>query len=132
MDIFKQDGPVSDLKDARGEIRFSQDDSAAIFQINSYAGTSLYSRDYFTPVSGLITYLADTFRFKEVLDYQDGRPGFGHKISKGIIVLHPALGQVAALQLVGDPNIWMLKDLPAKTHLLIASAFSVLLGSRDM
>jgi hypothetical protein len=130
--LDKQDGPVSDLKEARGEIRFSQDDSAAFFEINSFAGTSLYSRDYFTPVTGLITYRTDTFRFKEVLDYQDGRPGFGHKISKGIIVHHPTLGKVAAFQLVGDPNIWMLKNLPAKTQLLIASAFSVLLGSRDM
>lgn len=132
LDIFKDDGPISDLKEARGEIRFNADDSAAFFNLNSYAGEILYTRDYFTPVTGLITYRADTFRFENVIDYQDGRPGFGHRISKGILVNHPVLGQVAALQLVGDPNIWMLKDLPAKTQLLIASVFSVLLGSRNM
>ena len=128
-----QSSTVSKSKDAEGIISIQNDTAHWYFKLKRFAVNALGDSDGYTETTGEIMGAYDTIYITNISRFKDGKEGGlgGHTVTKGIILTSNS-GNIAALQLIGDNYVWIRKDLPGKTRLVIASVFSVILGAKDL
>ena len=121
--------PVSKSKTASGEISINNDSFLWSFNINCYYLDPFKVSDSYNITSGFLVSDYDTINISNASEFTDGKQGYG--VSKGIN-LNNKTGQIAALQLIGDKYVWIRRDLPVKTQLVIATFFCAVLGTKDL
>ncbi len=121
--------PVSKSKTASGEISINNDSSLWSFKIEYYYLDPFGVSDSYRATSGFLVSDYDIINISHASEFTDGKQGYG--VSKGIN-LNNKTGQIAALQLIGDKNVWIRSDLPVKTQLVIATFFCAVLGTKDL
>lgn len=131
LSIYREE-ENNEVKDAYGEININSSDDLWSFKINKYGIDAIYSPNYIlTKTSGYLIHKNDTINITSATEYTNGKPGFGHVLTKGIILFHKEEA-FAALQLLEENYVWIRKDLPSDTQLAIAGLFSAILGTKDL
>lgn len=128
---FLDQDKYDEIKDGEGEIVINNSNDLWSFKINKYGIDAMYQKYIFTETTGNLIHNNDTINITSATQYTNGKPGFGYVLTKGITLSHNE-ETYAALQLLGDNNIWIRKDLPSDTQLAIAGLFSAILGTKDL
>jgi hypothetical protein len=103
-------------KTASGEISINNDTSLWSFNIYNYYLNPLGVSDGHRITSGFLLCNYDTINISNASEFTDGKPGYGHFVSKGINLSNKS-GQIAALQLLGDNYVWIRRDCQLKHSL---------------
>lgn len=130
ISVFDED-TSNKIKDGDGKISINNSLDSWEFKINTYGIDLMYPNNIYKKTTGFLIFKKDTITIVPTSNFMDKKPEYAPVATKGIVLLHNG-ETYAALQLLGDNNIWIRKDLPSDTQLAIAGLFSAILGTKDL